>query len=93
MADGAPGFSFEMASTGNAFPFGDVSATFTSKGKEPVNVAFIRSVASYLPQRTIKYPFTLPKDLKIASGTLKVEYLENEEAGGKALASIEIPVK
>jgi hypothetical protein len=85
--------ALKMLTRGNAFPFGDFEAFFTPKGGAPAPVGLIRGVASYLSERAVTAEIT-PGDVKLANGTLKVEFREPEVSGtkGKVLATAETAI-
>ncbi len=90
MPSGEQGFSVDLISEGNGFPYGDFLAFFAPQGKAQVNIGIVRSVASYLKKRNVSYAFTLPADTTLAKGKLRLEYHQPEEDGGKLLTSSEI---
>lgn len=103
MADKKPGFSVELTSTGNAFPFGDFITFFKAPaqdknvvGKESTlsqtNLGITRSVASYLPKRTVSYALDIPNGLKLSGGTLRVEFRQPEDQGGNLVQALETAI-
>jgi len=82
-------YSVDLEATGNAFPFGDIHATFTPAGKEPVQVGLVKSLSSYRDKRTISYPLNAPTSVPLNHGTLKLEFKEPEDQGGKTIAFAE----
>lgn len=85
-----PAISVDMSSSGSAYPFGDFVATFTPKGGKPEVVAVARSIASYLPQRSVMVPQVDEKAKKFSGGKLRVEFREAVTSGdGKVITSIE----
>ena len=91
MPNGALGYKVNIASEGNAFARGDFTAYFTPQGKEPVTVSLLRSIPSYVKQRTFLGEFTVPEGVKLSKGLLRVEYTEEEVGGekGKLISAIE----
>lgn len=85
-------FSVVLKSSGNAFPFGDLIATFLSPGKEPATVGIVRSVSSYLPERSFNYPLNPPEGVKVSGGILRLELKSPDEEGARVLATTETHV-
>lgn len=85
-------YSVTLKSSGNAFPFGDLFAIFTAPGKEPVSVGVVRSISSYVPERTFSYDLNPPAGVKLAGGTLRLELRSSDEEASRVLAFAETRV-
>ena len=79
--------SVDVKWEGNSFPYGDFFAFFTPKKGDANQVGVIKGVASYSNPRTVTFPLTEKKD-KLVHGTLRIEFREPEEIGGKVVQTV-----
>ena len=91
-ADKSKSFSAVFESSGNGFPFGDFYAWFTPSSGEAQQIGVVRGISSYVSKRTVSYPLSVPSNLQLKNGTLKLEFREPSEGGsgdGKVITSVE----
>jgi len=89
LPDGSPGYSARLARAGKGFLYGDLRATFVPKEGNPQEVGFVAGVSSYLDEREVQFPLKLQNGLVLKHGTLRLEFRDPSEGGGKTLAFIE----
>lgn len=89
-----PALSFVFNRQGTQSVYGDVVATYTPAGGKTVVVGKVSGIAVYVPNaaRKAQLPLTLPKDMALRGGTLKLTYSERADAGGKLIAEAQIAV-
>lgn len=75
---------------GNAFPFGDLHAFFKAKDGDEKPAGVIKGVAAYINPVAVKIP--LFPDVDPKAGTLRVEFREPEDRGGKILRTVETAI-
>lgn len=92
--DSAQMLSFSIRRDGNRSVYGDLVATFTPAGGNPLEVARVAGVAVYVPNRLrkAKLPIKPPQGMFLKKGTLILRYLERPEAGGKVIAEATLAV-
>lgn len=90
--DAPPLLAFDIRRSGNRSVYGDLVATFTPAGGAPLEVAKVAGVAVYVPnaQRQARLPLALPAGVALQRGTLRLQYNERPDAGGKLLAAAEL---
>jgi hypothetical protein len=84
----AAALSFELHRDGNRSVYGDVVAYFTPRGGSELVVGRANGVAVYVPNqlRIAELPIQTSAGQKLASGRLRVSFLDKPDAGGKLLA-------
>lgn len=82
-----PKVRFKLNRTGNRSSYGDLTATLSAGGKDYV-VSQIFRLAVYTPNdsRTVEMALRVPEGVKLSGNSLKVEYKEIADEGGKLLA-------
>ncbi len=82
-----PKVRFKLNRTGNRSSYGDLTATLSVGGKEYV-VSQIFRLAVYTPNdsRAVEMTLRVPEGVKLSGNTLRVEYKEIADEGGKLLA-------
>jgi len=78
LTDGeAPRIALDINRSGNGSVYGDLRATFTPDGGEPLIVAQANGVAVYanIDKRHFQSPLTLPAGISLAKGTLEVAFI------------------
>lgn len=82
-----PKVRFKLNRTGNRSSYGDLTATLSAGGKDYV-VSQIFRLAVYTPNdsRTVEMALRVPEGVKLSGNSLKVEYKEIADDGGKLLA-------
>ena len=82
-----PKVRFKLNRTGNRSSYGDLTATLSAGGKDYV-VSQIFRLAVYTPNdsRTVEMTLRVPDGVKLSGNSLKVEYKEIADEGGKLLA-------
>ena len=93
-ADGPPLLVFHMNRSGNRSVYGNLLATYTPPGGEPIDVGRINGVAVYVPNalRTAKLPLGLPEGMALEGGLLQLTFSQRPEAGGQAMAQASLAV-
>lgn len=95
VADKPPTLAVDLQRSGNRSVYGDLVATFTPHNGALQEVGRAGGVAVYTPNplRRVKLTLQPPQGLTLARGTLRLEYKERLEAGGKLLAemAVELP--
>ena len=83
-----PALTFQINRSGNRSLYGDLSASFTPKGGQPVDLAKASGLAVYVPNalRRARFVLQVPPGTALAGGTLSLRYRERAEAGGKLMA-------
>jgi len=89
-----PLLSFHMLRSGNRSVYGNLSATYTPPGGQPLEVGKINGVAVYVPNalRTAKLPLRLPEGMALRGGVLQLSYNQRPEDGGKPMAQATLAV-
>lgn len=89
-----PELSFTFRREGNRSVYGDVVATYTAPGKQPVEIGGATGVAVYVPnaERKALLPLNLPEGVTLRGGEIRVSYHERPEAGGALIAQAAISV-
>jgi len=93
-AEAAPLLTFRMNRSGNRSVYGNLSATYTPPGGQPVELAKVSGVAVYVPNalRTAKLPLKLPEGLALKGGVIALRYDQRAEDGGKPMAQATLAV-
>ncbi len=86
--EAGPFLSLRFNRQGNQSVYGDMVATYTSPGAEPVEVGRVNGLAVYVPNatRTARIPLNLPEGKVLKGGSIKLTYSDRPEDGGKLLA-------
>lgn len=94
-ADIAPTLTFDIRRSGNRSVYGDLVATYTPVGGDPIEIAKVGGVAVYEPnaQRIARLPLNLPEGVALKNGSIKLTYIERPESGSKVIAQAELVVQ
>ena len=93
---GAPRIALDIVRSGNGSVYGDIRATFTPSGGEPLVVAQANGVAVYanIDKRHFQSPLILPPGISLANGTLDVAFISSgEDPESGTLAQIALTLK
>ena len=93
-AEGPPLLVFHMKRSGNRSVYGNLVATYTSAGGQPMDVGKVNGVAVYVPNalRTAKLPLSLPEGLELKGGLIQLTFSQRPEDGGKLIAHASLAV-
>ena len=94
-AGGPPLLAFHMNRSGNRSVYGNLLATYTSPGGEPVRVGLANGVGIYVPNtlRIAKLPTKLPVGTTLKKGgLLHLSFSQRPEDGGKLMAQASLVV-
>lgn len=94
-ADGPALLAFHINRSGSRSVYGNLLATYTSPGGEPVNVGLANGVGIYVPNtlRMAKLPTRLPDGAAlIKGGLLNLSFSQRPEDGGKLMAQASLVV-
>jgi P pilus assembly chaperone PapD len=86
--DGPPRLVFHMNRSGNRSVYGNLQATYTATGGQPIEVGKVNGVAVYVPNavRTAKLPLRLPEGTALQHGLIQLTFAQRAEDGGQPLA-------
>ncbi|MFZ3088149.1 MAG: fimbria/pilus periplasmic chaperone [Methylotenera sp.] len=90
-----PTLTFGINRSGNRSVYGDLVASYTPVGGEPIEIAKVGGVAVYVPnaKRIARLPLKLPEGVSLKGGKIQLNYLERPELGSKVIAQAELALK
>jgi P pilus assembly chaperone PapD len=94
-ADNPPLLAFHINRSGNRSVYGDLLATYTLPGSQPVSVGLANGVGVYAPNtlRMAKLPTRLPDGTALKKGgLLQLSFSQRPEDGGKLMAQASLVV-
>jgi hypothetical protein len=92
--ESGPVLTYQIKRSGNRSVFGDLTATFTPRGGQPLELAKAGGVAVYVPNpvRRVRMNLTVPPGVALSKGTLNLTFRERAHAGGKLIAESSLPL-
>jgi hypothetical protein len=92
--ESGPVLTYQIKRSGNRSVFGDLIATFTPRGGQPLELAKAGGVAVYVPNpvRRVRMNLTVPPGVALSKGTLNLTFRERAHAGGKLIAESSLPL-
>lgn len=90
-----PLLTMQLRRTGEMSTFGEISVTWQPENGEEMRVAIAKGVAVYTPnqQRRFALALTLPRDVRLAQGRLRVDYINRSDLKERLLAQQELVIR